>query len=435
MPTKFDEIDHSISETEAGLKDLRRKLADTDRWWESKPNVEAHPFNPDDRDDWLRVRASLGQVGGSEIGTVAGHNHYTSPYALFCEKIGLVEPKDISDKEAVKQGHEFEQKVAERFELVTGLRVHEESYIFTNKTAPHLQSSIDRKIFGEESGLECKTVKDVVMRKFPQGDFPLSYYDQCASYLRVTELKRWYLAMLVFGTDFKVFLMTTVKAEEERYSYLKQKIVNDEELSVEEQNEWDKNFSYLEACYYISKEELDGCETLAANFMSRVEAFKNGNPNAWPLEDIDGADSTTNVVKTAYSAKENSVVTFDEESGEAGRTDKGEVYNEYKCSDIKALCERRQEVSELIEQLESEKTSLENQMCNVMKENEVFELPGWKVTFKMGSQREMASAQKVKDYFAAMKKEVPAGMITLTSAKRGVRFYKRTEKPKKGKTK
>lgn len=425
MSETFGKIDSEIKDVEVLLSSLKRDLANTDRWWESKPNVEAHTFNPDDRDDWLKVRASLGQVGGSEIGTVAGHNHYTSAYALFCEKVGLVEPKDISDKESVKQGHDFEQKVAERFEKVTGKRVHEETCIFTNKTAPHLQSSIDRKIFGEESGLECKTVKDVVMRKFPQGDFPLSYYDQCASYLRVTELKRWYLAMLVFGTDFKVFLMTTVKEEEERYSQLKQKILGGEKLSEDEQKEWDSNYSYLEACYYISQEELDGCEVLAANFMARVEAFNNGVPNAWPLEEIDGSDSTTNVVRTAIPVPTpKSVVTFDEANGEYGKTEKGEEYKEYKCSDIVRLCERRDEVSALIDELEEEKKALENQMGKVMQDKEEFKLPGWKVTFKVGSQRETCSAQKVKDYFAAMKKEVPSGLINLSEAKRGVRFYK-----------
>lgn len=428
----FQELDKEVAEAEKRLNALKRQLADTDRWWEGNPDITPHFFNGND--EWLALRTSLdNRIGGSEIGTVAGHNHYQSPFALYCEKIGLEEPRDLSKSEAVRQGHDFEHKVAERFEKETGKRVHEESAIFINAKAPHLKASIDRKVFGEDSGLECKTAKDIVMRRFPQGDFPQSYYDQCATYLKVTGLKRWYLAMIVFGTDFKVFLMTTVKAEEERFNLLRQKIANEEELTAEEQTDWDKNYSYLEACYYISPDELDGCETLAANFISRVEAYKNGNLNAWPNEEIDGSDSTTNAVKTAYKVKEASVVTFDEADGEEGKTENGEAYTEYKRSDIVALCEKRQEVDEMISQLEAEKDALDNQMCNVMKEKETFMLPGWKVTFKMGTQREMCSSQKVKDYFKAMNKEVPKDMITLTNAKRGVRFWKLSDKPKKGK--
>ena len=268
-----------------------------------------------------------------------------SPYALYCEKIGLVQPKDISDKEAVIQGHEFEQKVAERFEQVTGKRVHEETAIFTNSDAPHLKASIDRKIFGEDSGLECKTVKDIVMRKFPQGDFPQQYYDQCASYLKVTGLKRWYLAMLVFGTDFKVFLMSTVKEEIDRYNQLLAKRLGDEVLTDAEAEEWKKNYEFLEAAYYISPEELDGCETIAANFISRIAAFFAGDVNAWPIDEMDGSKSSMTAVQEAYSTSTpDSVVTFDETTGETGRDSAGEVYSEYKMSDILALCDRRAEM-------------------------------------------------------------------------------------------
>ena len=119
-----------------------------------------------------------------------------------------------------------------------------------------------------------------------------------------------------------------------------------------------------------------------------------------------------------------SVVTFDDSDGEYGKTEKGEEYKEYKRTDIVRLCERRDEVASLIDELEEEKKALENQMGKVMQDKEEFKLPGWKVTFKVGAQRETCSAQKVKDYFAAMKKEVPSGLINLSEAKRGVRFYK-----------
>ena len=428
----FKSIDSNIKTKEEELKVLRRELADTDSWWEKNRKITAHFFNGND--EWLALRNSLNdRVGGSEIGTVAGHNRYMSPYALFCQKVGLVQAKDISDKEAVIQGHEFEQKVAERFEQVTGKRVHEETAIFTNSDAPHLKASIDRKIFDEDSGLECKTVKDIVMRKFPQGDFPQQYYDQCASYLKVTGLKRWYLAMLVFGTDFKVFLMSTDKGEIDRYNQLHDLLVS-EALSDEDADEWNRKYAYLEAAYYISPEELEGCEVLAAEFMTRVSSYLGGDSNAWPIDEMDGSQSSLSAVKEAYAiAKPDSVVTFDESMGENGRDDTGAVYNEYKMSDLVALCDRRAEMVKCRDDLDEQIAAFDVQMASIMKDKEEFLLPRWKVTFKEGAQREFASVKAVKDYFAAIGKEVPSGMITLSEKKRGIRFWSNKGKAKKGK--
>lgn len=435
MSTDFASIDSSIKNKEEELKVLQKALADTDRWWEHNPDVTAHFFNGSD--DWLRLRNSLyDRLGGSEIGTVAGHNRYQSPYALFCEKIGIVSPKDISDKEAVIQGHEFEQKVAERFEQATGKRVHEESAIFTNVTAPHLKASIDRKIFNEDSGLECKTVKDIVMRKFPQGDFPQQYYDQCASYLKVTGLKRWYLAMLVFGTDFKVFLMSTVKEEIDRFNFLRAKFLGDEALTDAEAEEWKTNYAYLEAAYYISPEELDGCEVIAANFISRIAEYLSGNVNAWPIDEMDGSKSSQSAVREAFAtATPDSVVTFDENMGEIGRDSTGAVYDEFKKSDILAICDKRAEIDQVIKELEEQKDAIDVQMSAIMKDKEEFILPRWKVTFKEGSQREFANVKVLKDYFSALGKEVPSGMITVSEKKRSIRFWSNKGKVKKGKKK
>lgn len=430
MDKDFNAIASSIEDTEKHLTSLRKELADTDQWWLANPKITAHFFNGND--EWLQLRNSLDdRLGGSELGTAAGHNKYQSPYAMYCEKIGLVQAKDISDREAVIQGHEFEHKVAERFEKVTGRRVHEESAIFTNEDAPHLKASIDRKVFGEESGLECKTVKDIVMRKFPQGDFPQQYYDQCATYLKVTGLKRWYLAMLVFGTDFKVFLMTTVKEEVDRFNKLTVKFMGTEPFTDEESADWVKNYQFLEAAYYISPEELNGCEAIAANFIGRVAAFYTGDANAWPLEDIDGTKATQSAVKEAYAkSTPESVVTFDEAMGEVGRDQSGAVYDEYKMSDILALCDRRAEIENLVKELEEQKLALENQMANVMKDKEEFLLPRWRVTYKNGSARETANVKAIKEYFSALGKEVPNGMISQTEPKRGIRFWTRSAKSK-----
>ena len=162
--------------------------------------ITKHPFNLSDKPGWLKIRKALadeGRLGGSDIGTAVGDNPYKSPYALWCEMVELYEPEDIPEKEAIKQGVMFEDAVAKRFEKESGLKVEEVPYILTNSDAPHLFATPDRLCLDGESGLECKTAKEVVMKKFPRGDFPQRYFDQSCCYLKVTERKRWYIAILI----------------------------------------------------------------------------------------------------------------------------------------------------------------------------------------------------------------------------------------------
>lgn len=393
--------------------------------------IEKHPYDPEDREGWLKLRQSLDRIGGSEIGIIAGHSKYASPYSLFCEKTGMVEKDDVSEKEAVIQGHDLEQYVAERFERASGKKVEIFPYIMTNDDCPHLEATIDRKVIGENSGLECKTMQSLVMNKFKNGDFPLSYYDQCVSYLAVSELERWYLSILVFGTAFKVFMMTTDKSEYDRYEALKAKVDGASILTDEEQKEWASRFGWMESVCYVSKDELDACEKLANAFMSRVEAFRGGDVKAWPLDEIDGSEATKNALKKMYPvATEDSVVTFDS-AAEYGVQDDGQLFIEAKSEDVIDLVEQRIEVAKTIKELQAEQSKLEDLIIAIMKDKEMFKCPCGKVTYKNSVTRKFAKVQEVEDYFAANNLEVPKGMITGGEPTRTLRFTEAKEKIKK----
>ena len=91
--------------------------------------ITKHPFDLLDKPGWLKIRTELanqGRLGGSDIGAAVGDNPYKSPYALWCEMVGIYEPDDISEKEAIKQGVMFESAVAKRFEKESGIDVEEE---------------------------------------------------------------------------------------------------------------------------------------------------------------------------------------------------------------------------------------------------------------------------------------------------------------------
>lgn len=390
--------------------------------------ITKHVFDIEDKEDFLRVRNELsseGRLGGSELGTAVGDNKYKSPYALWCEKIGVYEPGDPSEREATKQGVMFEDGVAKRFTQETGRKVYAPGYILTNSDAPHLFASPDRLLEDGESGLECKTAKEIVMKKFPHGDFPASYYDQCVCYLKVTELKRWYLAIAVYSTSFNIYMMTTDKREFDRWEYFRNKREGMDALTDEEQAEWDKNFSFLEACYYIDDEALLACEQAAANFMARVEAGNNGNLDIWPEEEIDGSSSTKKAIEAVFpQAKPASIVTFDS-TDEYGIQDDGEIYNKITGAEITRLVERHAEYKDAIEALEDELDKVDNLIMTKMQDKETFLIPNWKVTYKNKSGARKVSVSDVEAYFAAEGKSVPDGIIKTGQDYRGLNFYRR----------
>ena len=388
--------------------------------------VVKHPFDLNDKPGWLKIRKELaeqGRLGGSDIGTAVGDNPYKSPYALWCEMVGLYEPEDISDKESIKQGVMFEAAVAKRFAQEMKLPVEEVPYILTNTDSPHLFATPDRLCLDGESGLECKTAKEVVMKKYKYGEFPQQYFDQCCCYLKVTERKRWYVAILIYGFAFNIYLLTTIKEEADRFNYLKKKVDGSELLNVDESKEWQEKWNNIVAAYYVDKETLDAVEGAAANFIDRVNKGKCGDKDAWPTDEIDGSDSTKEALaKINPNPKKESVVTFDS-SEEYGVQGDGNVFTEAKSEYVRNLVKHRIECDETIKELEEEKQRVENCLAKLMENTEKFVVPGCSVTYKIVTGRENASVKAVKAYFASKGEKVPDGIISKSEDKRGIRLY------------
>ena len=163
---------------------------------------------------WLELRRTLGW-GGSEIKTLLGANPWQSKYALFVEKSGKVPHEDISDKEAIRLGNDLEQYVAERWMEACGKKCHKVNYILVDPEMPFAMANIDRKVAGEDAGLECKTTSNYEILDQCKRGFPEAYYYQCVHYLMVTGYDRWYLAVLVFGRGFYHFCLERSEVEAE----------------------------------------------------------------------------------------------------------------------------------------------------------------------------------------------------------------------------
>lgn len=164
-------------------------------------------------EEWLAHRQN--SIGGSDASAIIGLNPYSSPYTVWADKLGKIPPKE--DNEAMRLGRDLEDYVAKRWTEVTGKKVRRENNIITNPDYPYAHANVDRVVVGEDAGLECKTTSVLNLKRFKDGDYPPTYYVQCVHYMMVTGAKRWYLAVLILGKEFKKF---TIERDEEEIKAL-----------------------------------------------------------------------------------------------------------------------------------------------------------------------------------------------------------------------
>lgn len=161
------------------------------------------------REEWLELRRH--SIGGSDAAAIVGLSKWASPYTVWADKTGRL--PDKPDTEAMRQGRDLEEYVAQRFSEATGKRVKRCNAILYNPAYPHSHADVDRMIVGENAGLECKTTSTLDVKQFRGVEFPEKYYAQCVHYMAITGADRWYLAVLVLGKEFHVYTLERDEAE------------------------------------------------------------------------------------------------------------------------------------------------------------------------------------------------------------------------------
>lgn len=154
--------------------------------------------------EWLMLRKT--GIGGSDAGAVCGLNPYSSPMKLFFDK--TTEETEEQDNEAMRQGHDLEDYVAQRFMEATGLKVRRSNYMYRSKEHPFMIADVDRLVAGEDAGLECKTASAYNADKWKDGSIPPHYVMQCYHYMAVTGKKTWYIAAVILGREFVFHKLT-----------------------------------------------------------------------------------------------------------------------------------------------------------------------------------------------------------------------------------
>ena len=154
-----------------------------------------------EKPEWLEYRRK--GIGGSDAGAVCGLNPYRTAMQVYQDKI--MDDLDEFDNEAMRQGREFEDYVARRFMEATGKKVRKVNFMYYDEDHPFMIADVDRMVVGENAGLECKTASPYMAEHWEDGRIPISYQIQCLHYMSVCNADAWYIAVLIYGREFKYY--------------------------------------------------------------------------------------------------------------------------------------------------------------------------------------------------------------------------------------
>jgi putative phage-type endonuclease len=147
------------------------------------------------REEWLQERRK--GIGGSDAAKVLGVSRWGGPLSVYLEKKGLYVPEDPG--EPAYWGTVLEDVVAREFEKRSGLKVQRQNKIFTHPDHPWMLANIDRRIVGQNKGLECKTASNFMGDEWKGDELPDSYYIQIQHYMAVMGWESCWVACLIGG--------------------------------------------------------------------------------------------------------------------------------------------------------------------------------------------------------------------------------------------
>ena len=273
------------------------------------------------KEDWLRYRKC--GITGTDAGAILGLNPYRSAFQVYHDKIS--DTIENIDNEAMRQGRDLEDYVAQRFTEATGLKVRRANAIYQSEEHPLLLADFDRLIVGQKAGLECKTVSPFSADKWADGKIPAHYMAQVNHYLAVSGFDCWYIAALIFGKELVIHKITTDK-----------EVLNN--LIAKEEHFWKYNVM----------------------------------PEIPPVPT--GSEGDTQQINQLYSADD--------------RNKTADL------NPIRDLLDKRQELSDQIEQLEQEKASIEQQVKLEMQDAAYGTAPGYKVSW-VSSESKRVDSQRL----------------------------------------
>ena len=150
------------------------------------------------------VRDRRDGLGGSDSPIVLNVSPFKTRKQLWQEKLGIIAQEE--EKPIMKRGHYMEDKVADMYEGLTGLKTRKVLRRIIHPQYPFLFAHVDRVIEGDKRGpgvLEIKCPGSMMARKCDREGMQNYYLIQIAHYLGVTGYK-WGVIVVLDYDNWKI---------------------------------------------------------------------------------------------------------------------------------------------------------------------------------------------------------------------------------------
>jgi len=156
--------------------------------------------HPEQNQAWLEGR--MKGIGGSDAPTVCGVSPWRTPFQLYLEKRGEGEPQ--AETEPMTWGKLMEPVIRKRYADMVGMEVAVPQEILVHPKYPWMLASVDGLL--PDRVLEIKTSRTAQGWGQPGSDeIPEAYLLQVTHYMSVTGRNRADVAVLIGGSDFRVY--------------------------------------------------------------------------------------------------------------------------------------------------------------------------------------------------------------------------------------
>lgn len=146
-----------------------------------------------------------GYIGGSDAAVIMGMNPWKNRVQLWQEKVGEVQPADLSGNSRVQWGIKLEDLVARHWAEVTGKKIRRNNYLLRSEKWPWMAAHLDREVIGG-GFLEVKTAG--MAKEWGEdgsSSIPDHYMCQVQHYMAVTGSAKCWVAVLIGGSDFRSY--------------------------------------------------------------------------------------------------------------------------------------------------------------------------------------------------------------------------------------
>ena len=185
------------------MKDIQSivNASETDLEPTSKHSISTSDLTPvHGSPAWIKERATY--IGGTDISAIIGVNPYSSPWEVYCRKLGLLPQEPMN--QAMKRGVKFEAPLCGWFAEETGLKLQPAPQIVCRHPKYDFIGGNPDRLVGTDAVLEVKTVGVNAAREWgpaPDGPIPQHYLVQLHWYLGLTNRPIGYFAAYIEGRE------------------------------------------------------------------------------------------------------------------------------------------------------------------------------------------------------------------------------------------